>query len=94
MKSLFSKKVVEYFAIVAPSGLNHLLGMITDDYFYIHNFSSKHQLFSLSEKVKKCLDEININRDIQSELQNTLLEITLSVHYSLNNYKHGIIIDE
>ena len=82
------------FAIVDPSGLNHLLGMITDDYFYIHNFSSKHQLFSLSEKVKKCLDEININRDIQSELQNKLLGITLSRYYSFNNYKHGIIIDE
>ena len=68
MKSLFSKKVVEDFAIVTPSGLDHLIGIVTNGYFYIHNFSSKHQLFSLSEKAKKCLDEININRDIQSEL--------------------------
>ena len=60
----------------------------------MHNFNGKHQLFSLSEKTKKGLDEININRDIQSELQNTLLGITLSAHYSFNNYKHGIIIDE
>ena len=47
MKSLFSKKVVENFAIVAPSGLNHLLGMITDEYFFIHNFRGEHQLFFL-----------------------------------------------
>ena len=94
MKSLFSKEVVEDFSIVTPLCLDHSIGIVTNGYFYIHNFSSKHQLFSLSEKAKKCLDEININRDFQSELQNTLLEITLSVHYSLNNYKHGIIIDE
>ena len=76
MKSLFSKKVVEDFSIVAPSGLDHLIGtgldhligIVTNGYFYMHNFSGKHQLFSLSEKTKKCLDEININRDIQSEL--------------------------
>ena len=94
MKSLFSKKVVEDFSIVSPSGLDHLIGIGTNGYFYIHNFRGKHQLFSLSEKAIKCLDEININRDIQSELQNTLLGITLSAHYSFNNYKHGIIIDE
>jgi hypothetical protein len=94
MKSLFSKKVVEDFAIVAPSGLDHLIGIVTNGYFYIHNFSSKYQLFSLSEKAKKCLDEVNINKDIQSTLQNTLLGITLSAHYFLNNYKYGIIIDE
>ena len=73
---------------------NYLIGIVTNGYFYIHSFNSKHQLFFLIDKTKKCLDEININRDIQSELQNTLLAITLSAHYSLNNYKYGIIIDE
>ena len=68
MKSLFSKKVVEDIAIVVPSGLDHLIGIVTNEYFYTPNISGKHQLFSLSEKTKKCLDEININRDIQSEL--------------------------
>ena len=68
MKSLLFKQVVKDFAIVSPLVLDHLIGIVTNEYFYIHNISGKHQLFSLSEKTKKCLDEININKDIQSEL--------------------------
>jgi len=33
MKSLFPKKVVEDFTIVAPLGLDHLIGIVTNGYF-------------------------------------------------------------
>ena len=95
MKSLFSKKVVENFAIVAPSGLNHLLGMITDEYFYIHNFSGEHQLFSLTNPLKtKQISEDISKEKIQNRLRNDSIGYTLSAHYALNTYKCGININE
>ena len=35
MKNLFSKKMVEDFAIVALLGLDHLIGIVTNGYFFI-----------------------------------------------------------
>jgi len=94
-KNLFGKKMADDFAIVAPSGLNHLLGMITDEYFYIHNFSGEHQLFSLTNPLKTKQISDNILREkIQNQLQNDLIGYTLSAHYALNTYKCGININE
>ena len=94
-KNLLGEKMGDDFAIVAPSGLNHLLGMITDEYFYIHNFSGEHQLFSLTNPLKTNQISEHISREkIQNQLQNDLIGYTLSAHYALNTYKCGININE
>jgi phosphoglycerol transferase MdoB-like AlkP superfamily enzyme len=94
-KNLLGEKMGDDFAIVAPSGLNHLLGMITDEYFYIHNFSGEHQLFSLTNPLKTKQISKDISREkIQNQLQNDLIGYTLSAHYALNTYKCGININE
>ena len=94
-KNLLGEKMADDFAIVAPSGLNHLLGMITDEYFYIHNFSGEHQLFSLRNPLKTKQISEDISREkIQNQLRNDLIGYTLSAHYALNTYKCGININE
>jgi len=94
-KNLLGEKKGDDFAIVAPSGLNHLLGMITDEYFYIHNFSGDHQLFSLINPLMTKQISEDISREkIQNQLQNDLIGYTLSAHYALNTYKCGININE
>ena len=95
MKSLFSKKVVEDFSIAGPSGLDHLIGIVTNEYFYIHNFSGEHQLFSLTNPLKTKQISKDISREeIQNQLRNDLIGYTLSAHYALNTYKCGININE
>ena len=82
-------------AIVALSGLNHLKGMITDEYFYIHNFKGGHQLFSLTDPLKTKQIPEDISREkIQDQLRNDLIGHTLSAHYAFNTYKFGININE
>ena len=94
-KEFVGEKMADDFAIVAPSGLNHLLGMITDEYFYIHNFSGEHQLFSLTNPLKTKQISEDISREkIQNQLRNDLIGYTLSAHYALNTYKCGININE
>ena len=82
------------FAIVVPSGLNHLMGMVTDDIFYIHNFNGNHQLFSISDLSGKIqLKKLDYDVQLQSELEHTLMGFTKSAHYALNTYKCGLTVD-
>ena len=93
-KNLLGKKMATDFAIVVPSGLNHLMGMVTDDTFYIHNFNDEHQLFSisgLSGKIK--LNKLNYDVELQLELEQILMGFTKSAHYALNTYKCGLTLD-
>ena len=95
MKSLISKKVVENFAIVAPSGLNHLLGMITDEYFLFIILGVSINCFFLTNPLKtKQISEDISKEKIQNRLRNDPIGYTLSAHYALNNYKCGININE
>ena len=90
-KNLLAEKMATDFAIVVPSGLNHLMGMVTDDIFYIHNFNGDHQLFSISYLSGKIqLKKLDYDVQLQSELEHTLMGFTKSAHYALNSYKCGI----
>jgi len=90
-KNLLAEKMATDFAIVVPSGLNHLMGMVTDEIFYIHNFNGNHQLFSISDLSGKIqLNKLDYDVQLQSELEHTLMGFTKSAHYALNSYKCGI----
>ena len=93
-KNLLAEKMAADFAIVVPSGLNHLMGMVTDDIFYIHNFNGDHQLFSISDLSGKMkLNKLDYDVQLQSKLEHTLMGFTKSAHHALNTYKCGLTVD-
>ena len=92
-KNLLGKKIDMDFAIIAPSGLNHIIGIITDDYYYIHNLNEQNsnELYSISNiNYPQEINEISQKNIIKSKLEKKLLGITKSAYNALISYKCGI----
>ena len=93
-KNLFNEKQTMDFAIVAPSGLNHLTGIITDEFYYIHNLNedNSNELYSLSNiNYPLIINRISKNDTIEEKLRQKLLGVTKSAYNALISYKCGIL---
>ena len=92
-KNLFNKNNSEDFAIFAPSGLNHIMGMITEKYYYIHNLDNNNlnELYSISKGPEKMhLQKINNFQSITNNLDKILLGYTKASYNALISYKCGL----
>ena len=92
-KNLLGKKIDMDFAIIAPSGLNHIIGIIADDYYYIHNLNEQNsnELYSISNiNYPQEINEISQKNIIKSKLEKKLLGVTKSAYNALISYKCGI----
>jgi len=93
-KNLFNEKQTMDFAIVAPSGLNHLTGIITDEFYYIHNLNedNSNELYSISNiNYPLIINRISKNDTIEKKLRQKLLGVTKSAYNALSSYKCGIL---
>ena len=80
-------------AIIAPSGLNHLTGIITDEFYYIHNLNedNSNELYSISNiNYPLIINQISQNDTIEEKLKRKLLGVTKSAYNALISYKCGI----
>ena len=97
-KSLLSPPSINDFAIVAPSGMNHIAGMIQDDSFLIYNFYENfenRELFSFKNfPYQYKLKEIHQVEPKHLEMKKTMLGYLKTASYALNTYKCGININE
>jgi phosphoglycerol transferase MdoB-like AlkP superfamily enzyme len=90
-KNLLQDYNTEYFAVISPSGINHLSGIITDTHFLIYDFQSTNTLYKFPD-IKLSLDMVP---DSQNKIKQLELEaligsfLKLSAH-SLNSFKSGI----
>ena len=93
-KNLFNKKQNMDFAIIAPSGLNHLTGIITDEFYYIHNLNedNSNELYSISNiNYPLIINQISQNDTIEEKLRRKLLGVTKSAYNALISYQCGIL---
>ena len=90
---LLGEKIDMDFAIITPSGLNHLTGIITDKFYYIHNLNEQNsnELYSISNiNYPQNITEISQKNIIKSKLEKKLLGVTKSAYNALISYKCGI----
>ena len=94
-KSLLSPPNINDFAIVVPSGMNHLAGIIKENTFLIYNFLGRTELYAIPnfpnqyqlKKIQKIAPE-------HLEMEKTMLGYLKMASHTLNTYKCGIILDE
>ncbi len=90
-KNLIHDYDSEKFAVISPSGINHLSGIITATHFLIYDFQSTNTLYKFPD-IKLSL---NMVPDSQNKIKQLELEaligsfLKLSAH-SLNSFKSGI----
>jgi len=92
-KNLFGVNNYVDFATIAPSGLNHIMGIITDEFFYIYNFNDRnsHELYSISNSNYPLqLNKLDYNQLIESSLEKNMLGFTKSAYNALTSYNCGI----
>ena len=94
-KSLLSPPSINDFAIVVPSGMNHIAGMIKENTFLIYNFLGGTELYAIPNFPKQYqLKKIQKIAPEHLEMEKTMLGYLKMASHTLNTYKCGIILDE
>jgi phosphoglycerol transferase MdoB-like AlkP superfamily enzyme len=94
-KSLLSPPSINDFAIVVPSGMNHIAGMIKENTFLIYNFLGGTELYAIPNFPNQYqLKKIQEIAPKHLEMEKTMLGYLKMASHTLNTYKCGIILDE
>ena len=94
-KSLLSPPNINDFAIVVPSGMNHIAGMIKENTFLIYNFLGGTELYAIPNFPNQYqLKKIQEIAPEHLEMEKTMLGYLKMASHTLNTYKCGIILDE
>ena len=79
------------YALITPSGLNHVSGLVSKNNFLIYDFQSKNIIYSFTDfenSLELILEEKNTS--IKLELEKYITSFLKLSAYSLNNFKCGI----
>jgi len=79
------------FAIMVPSGMNHIVGMVKNNTFLIYNFQDEAEWYDMGNfpydyQLKKIL---NIENN-HLEMEKTMLGLLKMASHTLNTYKCGL----
>ena len=90
-RNLIAKSNYNEYAFISPSGINHISGLISNEYFLIYNFESDNKLYSFTEKQNLISIQLEQNQPkIKQKMEKYLTSLIKLGIYSLNNYKCGI----
>ena len=91
-RDLLDDSNLEDYALITPSGLNHVSGLISDELFLIYDFQSRNELYSYSKSGDSFVLSLNENNtDDKLKLEKYILSFLKTGAYSLNNFKCGIL---
>ena len=90
-RDLLDDSNLEDYALITPSGLNHVSGLISDEFFLIYDFQSRNELYSYSKSGNSFILSLNENNaDDKLKLEKYISSFLKASAYSLNNFKCGI----
>ena len=90
-QNLLQDKDRDNFAVISPSGINHISGIITDSHFLVYDFQTTNILY----KFLNINSSLHIVRDSNNKLKKIELETLIGSFlklsaYTLNSFKSGI----